>query len=300
MKYFNYFCCLLWACLVPMSCSSTMVEELEDTTNMIQLDKNMKVLVLGNSYSVDGTAYFDHLVKSANLNVFQLCLYNGVINGGGIQEWLDAYLSKKFVSFNRVVGKINMMSDGILCEILQQDWDVVVIMQASDKSYSWANFEGKIENLIKIIQNECTNKQVRLMYAIPWGHTIASTPRELEGNIICARKLKENFGISMIPVGIAIQNARNTSLCNDAYMTRDNWHLCFGAGRYIAACTWYEALLADVSHVSIVGNPAIPSLSGNEWNNDTTIPVDESNRLLCQKCAFYAVRDTFRVTNGIR
>jgi len=299
MRYLNNLCWLIWALFVPVSCSSTIADEWEDVENLKKLDRNVRVLVLGNSYSVDGTAYLDHLLRNASLNIYQIAVYNGVINGGGLQEWLDVYRSNRGVSLDRAAGRCYMKSEGRLSEILRQEWDVVVVMQSSDKSYDWQTFEGRIGQMVEMVRSECSNPAVRLFYAIPWGHTATTTPRELEGNIACARRLKEEYGFEMIPVGIAVQNARNTRLCNEAYLTRDNWHLCHGVGRYVAACTWYEALLAAPSHVSVVGNPAVVELSGSERSNDTSIPVDASNRLLCQQCAYLAVRDTFAVATVI-
>ena len=56
----------------------------------------------------------------------------------------------------------------------------------------------------------------------------------------------------IIPCGTAIQNARTSALGTD--LTRDGFHLSFAHGRYIASCTWLEAVLG----VNPIGNTYCP------------------------------------------
>ena len=66
-----------------------------------------------------------------------------------------------------------------------------------------------------------------------------------------------------IPVGTAIQNARTTELADPVIgesqpvnreLTRDGFHLNYTIGRYIAACTWFEAL-TGISSVGLKSRP---------------------------------------------
>ena len=56
----------------------------------------------------------------------------------------------------------------------------------------------------------------------------------------------------VIPGGTAVQNAR-TSYVGDT-LTRDGYHLSRPQGRYVAACTWLEAVLG----VNPMGNTYCP------------------------------------------
>ena len=124
---------------------------------------------------------------------------------------------------------------------------MIVLLQASDKSYVWDSCKQGLPELLDIVKANCLNKDVRLAYQLPWGHTEQTALSELEGNIECAKKLKEEYGIEhIIPVGVAVQNARNTTLNTTLYLTRDHWHLCMGVGRYVAACTFFESVIAPV------------------------------------------------------
>ncbi len=294
---------VLWMmCISVVSCSSDNVfEETEDHKGYeVFLDHDLRVLILGNSYSVDATTYLDELVTAAKINKKQLCVYNGVINGGGFEDWINKYQSGAIVNFDRVTGSIQMENKQKLGKILKQNWDMIILLQYSGKSYEWDSFETSLPQLLEIVKSECLNSNVIISYQMPWGHNVNSTPRELKGNVECARRIMKEFDIThIIPVGIAIQNARNTSLNTDMYLTWDNWHLCYGVGKYVAACTLFESIISPLAHISIVGIKADHILSKKEISYDGSVSVDETNRLLCQKCAFYAVRDTFFVADEL-
>ena len=86
-------------------------------------------------------------------------------------------------------------------------------------------------------------------------------------------------GISLvIPSGTAIQNARTSFLGND--LTRDGYHLSRPHGRYIAACTWLEAVLG----VNPVGNDYCPE------------GMTPEECRIAQKAAHKAVRKPSKVT----
>lgn len=71
--------------------------------------------------------------------------------------------------------------------------------------------------------------------------------------IEAVRKAKIAFDLDyVVPSGTAIQNGRNT-LIGDNF-NRDGYHLSLGIGRYIAACTWFEALTGT----DVVGNTFKP------------------------------------------
>ena len=258
---------------------------------------SLRVLVLGNSFSYDGTAYLEELSRSTNIDANRFCVYHGFIGSGGIKEWADVIRSDDSIRLNRMAGNIEMLSSAPMKEIVRQEWEVCVILQGSHQSYKWDSFENYTDQLISQVKSLCPNHKIKIAYAMPWSHTPANTPTELPGNIKCAwRLLQEKKVDFIIPVGIAIQNAREASLDNGKYLTRDDWHICYGVGRYVAACTWYEAVLEPFFHLSILGSDAIHQLTLEEENDPTSIPVTAENRTLCQRCAYYAVENLLNVT----
>ena len=118
-------------------------------------------------------------------------------------------------------------------------------------------------------------------------------------NISDVAKLTLDYDVDMIiPTGTAIQNARGTTLNTPHGLLRDEKHLAFGAGRYVAACTWFEAIISPVFGVSVVGTPAIHAITESEQSRSIyeTAPVTLENRILCQQCAAAAVANPSQIT----
>ena len=280
------------------SCNDTPEEEYNNIKKEIHYDSDsLRVLILGNSFSYDGTAYLEEITEAMHLDNKRFCVYNGFIGSGGFQEWINAYNSNDTILLTKMAGSIDMKYTATLKELLHQQWEVCVILQGSHQSYKWNSFEHCADHLISLIKANCPNQQIMIAYAMPLSHTVVNTPTELPGNIKCARKIVEDYNVDfIIPVGTAIQNAREAKLDNGKYLTRDDWHICYGAGRYIAACTWYEALLEPFFHVSILGCNATHTITLSEQEDPTSLPVTDENRHLCQQCAFYAVQNPYKVT----
>lgn len=264
----------------------------------VNLDHDLRVFIMGNSYTLDVTAYLEDLIRAANINLDQLGIYAGIFNGGQLADWVSRYNYGSDVTLQKMAGNIIMNETGSVKELLNQEWDLIVLLQASNVSYDWSTFEKSLPELLSIIHENCINKDVKIAYQIPWGHTEDTAPQELAGNIECTQKLMEEFEITdIIPIGTAVQNARNTSLNTPLYLTRDNWHLCMGVGRYLAACTFFESVITPISHISVLGNTAIHQLTDDEkYKYNGSVAVDETNRLLCQLCALNAVKFPFVVT----
>ena len=58
----------------------------------------------------------------------------------------------------------------------------------------------------------------------------------------------------VVPSGTAIQDLRNTALCDSLDLTRDGYHLNPGTGRYTAACAWFQTLVAPAFGTNVAGN----------------------------------------------
>ena len=103
--------------------------------------------------------------------------------------------------------------------------------------------------------------------------------------VLAAKEISEKTLVkNVIPAGTAIMNLRTSEL-NTPQMkefTRDGYHLSKGAGRYAAACTWFEYLLQPVYGISVLGN----SLRLPDYGS----PVVDENARLLQEAAVKAVK----------
>ena len=112
----------------------------------------------------------------------------------------------------------------------------------------------------------------------------------------CVDRLCEDFGIcTVIPSGVAVDMARRTRLntagevpasCRLYDLTRDGFHLSYQHGRYLAACTWFEALIRPTLGISVKGN--------RSRILDTDYSISERDARICRNIAVKAVRQSCR------
>lgn len=267
-----------------------------DNAGFPVMSNSLKVLAIGNSFTDDGTAYLQELVTASGIDQSQLCVYFKSYGGASINKWLELTAANYQFGITRRAGKYNMpITVGTLQSVLAQDWDVVVIQQVSDSASIWSSFEN-LDEYLKIIRTNCSNPNLCIAYQLPWSRNPNMQSQYLK-NVECYRRASFKNGIDyIIPTGTSIQNARNTSLNDEYGILRDDRHLSYGLGRYIAACTWFEKLISPAYGVSVLGNKAIHMVSESESENvrskDVTTPIAK----LCQSCAYAAVTNPYKVT----
>ena len=260
---------------------------------------SLKVLILGNSFSYDATYCLQAMLDSTSIQQEKIGIFNYSIPSASFQTWIDTYLENKSITPTNIIGKKEMHSSGTLKEILNQQWDIILLLTSSSISYDWTTFKSTLPTILEIVKNNCPNDKLKIAYMLPWGHTKRTTPKELVGNIQCAKQAMKITGLDfIIPVGIAVENARHSKLQNDKNLTRDDWHLCFGIGRYIAACTMFESLITPIFHLSCYNNNGVRPLTQNEMEFNGTIPITKENIHLCQECAILSTYYRFNVAKS--
>ncbi len=265
---------------------------------------HLKVLAIGNSF-VDGPLeYFDDIVRASGIDRSNLCVYVASKSSATLEYWATTCDNGDTVTITRRSGEITMpKTQAPLKELLEQDWDVVTVQQVSTLSQYPSFLSPHLSYLVNEIRKNCPNKDVVIAWQQVWSRWDDGDDLEKSlqgwGAITSVVKRTPNFGIDMIiPTGTAIQNARATDLNTPHGITRDGGHLAYGVGRYVAACTWFEALVAPVFGVSVVGNTAVHAITATEQSNTTyeAVPVTDENRTLCQQCAAAAVNSPFEVS----
>ena len=92
----------------------------------------------------------------------------------------------------------------------------------------------------------------------------------------------------IIPSCEAVQMARRMKISPEKSLTEDGRHIRIGAGRYLLACTWYEALIAPVFGVGVVGN--------TERHFDGGTIADD----IAEKCQWCAAESVLRWRNRVK
>lgn len=231
----------------------------------IAQNDTIKILAIGNSFSDD--AIEDHLHGLAKAEGLTIVIGNIYKGGCSIERHvrnlrgnLTDYEYRKIDSKGvRTIVYGYTMERGLVDE----DWDFVSFQQSSANS-GFAETYAQLPELVEYVKARVPEDAV-FMFHQTWAYSKNSPHKEYHRydkdqikmyNAIVAAVDEvipqiEDIKI-LIPSGTAIQNARTSILGDD--LTRDGHHLSRPYGRYVASCTWLQAVLGK----NPVGNPYCP------------------------------------------
>ena len=224
----------------------------------------LKVLAIGNSFSED--AVEEHLSQLAQAEGLTVVIGNMYIGGCSLERHvnnlrgnLPEYRYRKFDP----KGSMKEINGYTLEKVLaEEDWDYISVQQVSSFSGMPETYSPWLPELVDFVKARVPGAEI--MFHMTWAYAPNSDHGAFVNygkdqmkmyNAIVSAVWQEapKVGIDLIiPSGTAIQNARTSFLGND--LTRDGYHLKRHIGRYIAACTWLEAVLG----VNPVGNSYCP------------------------------------------
>lgn len=250
----------------------------------------LKVLAIGNSFSEDAIEnHLSDLVRAEGLNVIICNMY---IGGCSIERHVQNlrgniadYRYRKFDVDGKMTEAYGYTLEKVLAE---EEWDYISLQQVSSLSGIPESYV-LLPELVEYVKARVP-ADAELMFHMTWAYAPNSNHGGFVSydrnqmkmyNAIVKTVYQEvpKVGIELvIPSGTAIQNARTSSLGDD--LTRDGFHLSLPHGRYIAACTWLEAVLG----VNPVGNEYCPE------------GMTEKERKLAQKAAHKAVKKPCKVS----
>ncbi len=264
----------------------------------------LRILAVGNSFSDDGTEYLPQLLEAAGIhNVIVARLY---IGGCSLERHCREYENdtKNYI-YSKSTGSRWMKINGnasIRDGLRDERWDIVTIQETSGLSGIYDSYGKWIPRLLEIIRREVPNPNLSVVWHETWAYAVNSDHGSFplygrnqetmySGIVDCVERASSEFDIPVvIPSGDAVQIARGTRLnnrgsvsegCKVYDLTRDGYHLNRQYGRYIAACTWFEALIHPVLGTPVQDNPYLL--------RDTEFSLNAEDAALCRECAAQAV-----------
>ena len=222
----------------------------------------MKLLFIGNSFSVDAMEYVYQIAKAAGVKTIVL----GNLYIGGCD--LTTHLSKArsgaadYTYYKNTKGVWATIKNATFDKgLTDEDWDVITLQQSSKTSGINSSYGKVLSTLLDIVEQKKTNPNARLVWHMTWAYQQDSThssfpnydrdQQKMYSMIVGAVKeciLPEARFSGVIPNGTAIQNAR-TSFIGDT-ITRDGYHLNKTLGRYIAGLCYFSAITGvDISDI---------------------------------------------------
>ena len=252
------------------------------------MQETIRILAIGNSFSTD--AVEQNLWDLFNASGRKVIIGNLYAPGSYLgHHWERVESQAAEYKYAKVTDGVCITTSGWAIDdaLADESWDFISLQQASDMSGVYDAYTPYLPNLKAYIEGK---SDAEIVFHQTWAYPANSDHAGFANYnydqeimyqsivIVTQRVMRENNISLVIPSGTAIQNAR-TSYLGDT-LNRDGLHLELTYGRYIAACTWFEALTGQ----SVVGNPYYP---------DTITP---ELALLCQTAAHLACLSPWEVT----
>lgn len=219
-------------------------------TEAIPATKSIKILAVGNSFSINAMEYLWDICKAGGVE--EIILGNLYISGCTLQTHLNNINSGEGVYdyYLNVAGKwVKTPNVSIKTALSQTDWDVITVQQSSTNSGKESTFTP-LEKIVSYLRANVENPDVEIYWHMTWAYQSDFTnnlfakydysQKNMYDSIINAVKnnvAKRKYIDGVIPAGTAIQNLR-TSYFGDT-LTRDGYHLNYEEGYYTAALTWF-------------------------------------------------------------
>ena len=250
----------------------------------------LHLLCIANSFAVDAVEQNLHEIALADGHI--LIIGNMYIGGNYLEKhWRLASSDSAAYSYRKIGA------DGVLVKrpdtsldysLHDEKWDFVIFQQSSGLSGKSESYEPWLTRLLAYARAR-TPKRCKMMITQTWAYAQGATnhnfpeygcsqERMYEALTRAYSAAAKRHRLGLIPCGTAVQNSRHTF--NRENVTRDGYHMHWWFGRYLVACTYYEALCGT----SVVGNSYVP-------------PHLEPRRIdIAQKCAHAACLHPLEVT----
>lgn len=220
---------------------------------VIPASKKLKILAIGNSFSVDATTFLWNILDDAGVE--ELIVGNAQIGGCSLDKhWTMAQSGEEAYSYTKYTssGKTSVKCS-LIDAVTDEAWDIVTLQQVSQSSGMPETYTH-LPDMIDFVVSNCPNVYVDINFHMTWAYQQGFERKAFTDNynadqitmynaIVNTVKsvvLEDKTISRVLPSGTTIQNLR-TSYLGDS-LNRDGTHLTTDVGRYAAGLTWACAI----------------------------------------------------------
>ncbi|MBE6712999.1 MAG: DUF4886 domain-containing protein [Ruminococcaceae bacterium] len=206
----------------------------------------MEILSIGNSFSRDAQYYLHGIARADKVTLNAFNLY---IGGCPLSTHYRNMLSEERAYKLDANGVSTGFSVSIKEALLNRNWDVVTLQQASTHSPKYKSYQPYLDSLAEYVR-KCVPK-AKIAFHRTWAYQAESprltaafgyeTPAEmLRGIISASEKAAEDIRADLIlPCGDVFMAMLEKGVKS---VHRDMHHAHLGIGRYALGLTWYAVL----------------------------------------------------------
>lgn len=215
----------------------------------------MDILSIGNSFSQDAQRYL-HAIAAAD--EVELTTFNLYIGGCPLSKHFRNMRSEQRAYMLEMNGTATKFFVSLKEALLNRDWDVITVQQASHLSSDYDTYQPYLDELVAYIRQMVPKAKIAVHQT--WGYEQGS-PRLHEKmqyaddkamlrDIVGAyQKAAEQIRADLlIPSGEVFGAMLEKGI---EKIHRDSFHAAFGIGRYALGLTWYRFLTGK----SVLENP---------------------------------------------
>ena len=218
--------------------------------------ETLKVLAIGNSYSVNALLRFPQICKQAGVK--EIVVATMFIPDCSLDKhWTNIQNNSSTYQLYRsdIGGKWDIIDNYSIDKIIhEEDWDVVTLQNSSGNT-GQADAFGNLDNMVNYVKQECPD--AKIMWHMTWAYqgtfndgrfypydydqmNMYKAIMDCTQNIV----MKNKDICAVIPVGTAIQNIRSSYIGDT--VNDDGLHLTPDIGYDLAGLTWYQALTGQL------------------------------------------------------
>ena len=226
-------------------------------------DNSIKILAIGNSFSVDAMEYLYGVLK--DLGYDEIVLGNLYIGGCTLETHASNFKnnSASYTYYLNTDGTwSNTASYKPYNALFSEQWDIITMQQGSPKSGLPESYDTHLKSLVSSVKAYCPNAE--LVWHMTWAYQSNSTHSGFANygkdqmtmynaivNSVQTKVVPSGYFSKVIPNGTAVQNMR-TSFVGDN-LTRDGYHMSYDIGRYLTALGYAKALTGrDLDKVTYI------------------------------------------------
>ena len=231
------------------SSSATLEEPMKEPTS---IPKSIKILAIGNSFSVDATEYLWDMLHAAGIE--EVIVGNLYIGGCSLDtHWSNmSSNSDAYTFYYNDSGKWETQKQkSVLYALKLEEWDYITVQQVSQDSGDPSSL-GNLQNVLNYVKDNKTNDEAEIYWHMTWAYQTTShhsnflpdynnSQMKMYNSIIStAKDHVSGYDLieGIIPAGTAVQNLRTSYL--DDSLSLDTYHMSLGTGRYAVALTWFS------------------------------------------------------------
>lgn len=248
---------LLMSVLISCSKDDAIEEGLDISINTNS--RKLKILSIGNSFTVDATEYLPWLIAGNNEKDVEVARL--IRNSSSLEmHWNNHLTNKEDYQFQYIndgkwrTGSINTIDAALNIT----DWDIIVIQQVSGLSGDYTTYQPYLADLCQLFNN--TNTKPEIAWHYTWSYPDGSDHPDFkrydndsetmyEAIVRAGNEASKELSLT-IPSAQLIQQLREVYKDSGENFTRDGYHLSEGKARYAVACLWHDVLIKPYTGTS--------------------------------------------------